>query len=79
MHLSKHLAQLPLKLARELRSYSGDKLHLLGELTVTVEYNAHKCELLLSIVKGDKPALFGRNWLKVINLDWGKILSINTV
>ena len=66
-----------MKEARELRSYSGDKLDLLGELTVTVEYNAYKCELPLVIVKGDKPALFGRNWLKVLKLDWGKLLSIS--
>ena len=38
----KHLSQLPLKEARELRSYSGDKLDLLSELTVTIECNAHK-------------------------------------
>ena len=73
----KHLSQLPLKEARELRSYSGDKLDLLGELTVTVEYHAHKYELPLVIVKGDKPALLGRNWLEIIKLDWGKILSVS--
>ena len=73
----KHLSQLPLKEARELRSYSGDKLDLLGELTVTVEYHAHKYELPLVIVKGDKPALFGRNWLEIIKLDWEKILSVS--
>ena len=61
----KHLSQLPSKEAREFRSYSGDKL---GELTVTVEYHAHKYELPLVIVKGDKPALFGRNWLEIIKL-----------
>ena len=57
----KHLSQLPLKEASELRSYSIDKLDLLSEFIVTVEYNAHKYELPLVIGKGDKPALFGRN------------------
>ena len=52
--------QVPLRKARDLRSYSGDKLNLLGELTVTVEYNDQKYELPLVIVKGDKPSLFGR-------------------
>ena len=60
-----------------MRNYSGDKLDLLGEFTVTVEYNAHKYELPLVIVKGDKPALFGRNRLEKINLDWENILSIS--
>ena len=45
-------------------------MDLLSELTVTVEYYAHKHELPLVIVKS---VLFGRNWsLKI----WRKILSI---
>lgn len=70
----KYLAHLPLVKARDLRSYSGDRLELLGESTVTVEYGTQKCELPLVIVKGDKPALFGRNWLEKIKLDWGRFL-----
>ena len=61
-----------MKEAKELRSYSGDKLELLAELTLTVEYHAHKYELPLVIVKGDKPAVFERNWLEIIKLDRGK-------
>ena len=72
----KHLSQLPLKEAREFRSYSGDKLDLRDELTVNVGYNAHKYDLPFVIVKGNKPALFGRNWLKRIKLQWENILSI---
>ena len=71
-----HLSQLPLRKARDLRSYSGDKLNLLGEVTVTVMYNNQKSTLPLVIVKGEKPALFGRNWLEKIKLNWGEIFAV---
>ena len=35
----KQLSHVPLRKASDLRSYSGDKLHLLGELTVTADYS----------------------------------------
>ena len=73
----KFWSHLPLKKARELRSYTGDKLKLVGELTVSVEYGTQKCKLPVVIVKGDKPALLGRNWLEKIKLDWGEIFSLN--
>ena len=70
-------SHLPLKKAEELRSYTGDKLKLVGELIVSVEYGTQKCKLPVVIVKGDKPALLGRNWLEKIKLDWGEIFSFN--
>ena len=72
----KFWSHLPLKKARELRSYIGDKLKLVGELTVSVEYGTQKCKLPVVIVKGDKPAQLGRNWLEKIKLDWGFILQV---
>ena len=29
------------------------------------------------IIKGEKPALFGRNWLEKIKLHWGEIFAID--
>ena len=52
-------------------------MKLLGELTVTVEYGTQKCELPLVIVRGNKPALFERNWLEKIKLDWGEIFAVS--
>ena len=52
----KYLTHLPVVKARGLQSYSGDKLKLLGKLTVTVEYVTQKCELPLVIVKGTNQA-----------------------
>ena len=34
--------------------------------------------LPLIVVRGDKPALFGRNWLGTIRLDWGRIFAVKT-
>ena len=72
----KYLPQAPLRKARDLRSYSGDKLNLIGELTVTVQYGAQEYNFPLVIVKGDKPSLFGRNWLEKIKLDWGRFFQL---
>ena len=72
----KYLSHLSLRKARPLRSYSGDKLNLLEEVTVTVVYGNQRSSLPLVIVKGDKPALLGRNWLEQIRLDWGEIFSV---
>ena len=71
-----HLSHLPLKKARDLRSYSGDKLKLLGEVTVTVVYENQKSQLPPVIVQGKKPALFGRKWLEKIKPDWGEIFAV---
>ena len=35
------------------------------------------CELTLVVVAGDGPSLFGRNWLRQIQLDWKTIRSIS--
>ena len=63
--------------ARDLRSYSGDKLNLLGEVMVRVVNKGQECELPLVIIKGEKSALFGRNWLEKIKLHWWQIFSID--
>ena len=43
---------------------------------MTVVYGNQRSSLPLVIVKGEKPALFGRNWLEQIQLDWGEIFSV---
>ncbi len=71
-----HLQHLPLKTSsRQLRSYSGDKIELLGEVSVHVEYEAQKFEFPLTIVRGNKPALMGRNWLTYLKLDWPRLTA----
>jgi transposase InsO family protein len=59
----------------QLESYSGTLLSVVGQIKVKVRYKETVSELPLVIVKGQKPALLGRNWLKVIRLDWKNIFE----
>ena len=56
-----------------LRTYTGDGLPVLGEATVTVTYESQSVTLPLIIVQGQGAALFGRNWLDHIRLNWAAI------
>lgn len=67
-----HLRKWPLTRTKLLRSYSGDKLDLLGELQVPVKYS----HIALVVSKGNRVALFGRNWLERIKLNWSEICMV---
>ena len=41
-------------------------------------YAGRRVSLPPIVVEGDKPALFGRNWLGKIRLGWGKIFAVKT-
>ena len=56
-----------------LCTYTGDRLPVLGEATVTVTYESQSVTLPLIIVQGQGAALFGRNWLYHIRLNWAAI------
>ena len=53
-----------------LRSYSGEKIPVLGKISVPVKYDNQEKVLDLIVVEGNLPALFGRDWLSRIKLDW---------
>ena len=59
-----------------LRAYNGENISLLGEIQVPVLYAGRRVTLPLIVVRGDKPALFGRNWLGAIRLDWRRIFAV---
>jgi hypothetical protein len=57
----------------------GGHLPLLGEAMVDVEYDGQKHTLLVvvaDIQSKTKPAVFGRNWLSVIKLNWESLFRI---
>ena len=56
-----------------LETYSGELLEVLGEVKVNVKYKTQSKFLLLVVVKGNEPALFGRDWMEAIKLDWKTI------
>ena len=52
-----------------LKTYTSEELQIIGETTVDVTYQL----LRLVVVKEEGPALFGRNWLAIVKLDWSNI------
>ncbi|KAJ8356674.1 hypothetical protein SKAU_G00194680 [Synaphobranchus kaupii] len=62
--------------AIRLSSYTGDIIPVLGQIEVEVKYEGKEWMLPLVIVKGEKTALLGRNWLQQIKLNWGEIFNL---
>ncbi len=72
-----HLAELPLQDSNiVLKTYTGEPVQVLGELSVDVCHNGQQAQLPLYVVKGRGPSLFGRNWLQPIRLDWGRLNQV---
>ena len=59
-----------------LRTYTGQRLPVLGQTNIAVEYEDQKANLPLLIVPGDGLALWGRSWLSVIRLNRPVIKNI---
>ena len=53
-------------------------MQVVGQLNVRVKYGRQEEKVVLVVVGGNGPSLFGRNWLKYLQLDWGKIASVQT-
>uniref|UniRef100_A0A8C9TFI9 ribonuclease H n=1 Tax=Scleropages formosus TaxID=113540 RepID=A0A8C9TFI9_SCLFO len=60
----------------KLKTYTGEPIVPLGVIPVTVRYNDQQCELDLYIVPTAGPALWGRDWLRKLQLDWKSIKSL---
>ena len=56
-----------------LRTYTAEKVAVVGILPVRVAYEGQEHDLPLVIVQGKGPALFGREWLAKIRLSWPSI------
>ena len=52
-----------------LKTYTGEKLQVLGVTDVVAEYQQQSERMQLHIVDGNGPSLFGRDWLQKIKLD----------
>ena len=57
----------------KLRTYTSERIPLLGVTQVTVKYGEQSRKLTLYVTKGDGPCLLGREWLRSIQLDWKTI------
>ena len=58
-----------------LKDYHGRLLELKGVTWVPIQYEEQKRKLPLVIAAGNRPPLFGRNWLKAVQLNWPKICT----
>lgn len=59
-----------------LKTYTGEMISPEGVITVAVKMNRHRAKLPLYVVKGALPPLFGREWLRKIQIDWREIKMI---
>ena len=62
-----------------LSTYTGETVRPLGEAHVKVEYMGSQHTLPLLIVHEGTGALFGRNWLTDVKLDWKNLPGLNHI
>ena len=63
-----------------LNTYSGEKLYPLGKVDVDIVYeNSSYSSLPLIVTQEGTTPLFGRNWLKVIKLNWRNLPGVNYI
>ena len=61
-----------------LRTYTGEVITVVGELSVVVQHGQLEAKKLsLIIAEGDGPPLLGRNWLEHVQLDWKVIKALS--
>ena len=53
--------------------------HATGLLNLQVQYGKQEKKLVLVVVAGDGPSLFGRKLLKYLKLDWSSIVAVRRV
>ena len=64
------------KLSIQPRTYTGEKLPVLGQINVRAQYEGQTKSLDLVVVTGNGPTLLGRNWLLQLRLDWAAIRKV---
>lgn len=70
----------PLEVAGvKLKTYTGEIMPVLGQFQAKVNYEKQSELLPVVVVKGEGPALCGRNWLHKLTLNWKKIKHISQV
>ena len=62
----------------KLCTFTGESITVVGEVEVDVEYGGQCRKMNLVIVQGHGPSLFGRDWLKLIKLDWAHFHKLDT-
>ncbi len=68
----------PKRTSAVLRTYISEQIPVVGEVRVTVQYSTQHKQLTLYVIKGEGPCLIGREWLRIICLDW-KVIGMIAV
>jgi len=61
-----------------LKSYSSNRIPVVGEVEVSAAINGSTCKLTLVVVEGNGPPLLGRTWLKRLNIPWTTMFQISS-
>lgn len=61
-----------------LKSYTGEKIKVVGVAKVEVHYEQQVKTLPLVVVEGTGPSLLGRGWLEALKLRWEEIKNVRT-
>ena len=61
-----------------LKTYTGEEISLVGQITARATYGEQTRILSLIVVEGDGPSLLGRDWLFALQLKW-KTIAMTTV
>ena len=59
-----------------LKTYTGQKITPKGEMKCNVKFKGQEKKLTLQVVETPRPALFGRDWLSKIQLNWSEIKDL---
>ena len=54
------------------------QVKVVGHLNIQIKYGNQEEKLVLVVMDGDGPNLFGRNRLKYLNLEWKKSKSVRS-
>ena len=61
----------------KLRTYTGELVKVIGTLNVIVKYEKQEVELQTLVVEGWGPNLLGRDWLRVLTLNWKELIHVD--
>ena len=79
-----HLTHVPLETSSiKLKDYGGNRIKVLGEVKVNVNYGSpvQEFSLPLTIIEtqDNRPALLGRNWLQFLRLNWTELFRVHSL
>lgn len=60
----------------KLQTYTGELVKVMGTLNVIVKYEKQDVELQTLVVEGPGPNLLGRDWLRVLTLNWKELFKM---